>query len=245
VLTTAATVENLDLLAGQRADLGFGAIDAVVSDPRVRAGGIGAICRLNDSFLHLVVPTASPIRTLPDCVGHRVAVGAAGSGTEFTSLCLLSATGIRPAQLPRLGQVLAMQAVGDGTVDAAFSLTGFPTPAITELVARRSIRLIPLGTYFHILDRSLPRVYGPAPIPDGAYDGVTATDTVYVPNVLLARPGLPDDAVTLVIEAAWSPSSRRFWVHPDSGWFDIRAAIATGPLQLHPAALAWLRAHKP
>jgi TRAP transporter TAXI family solute receptor len=245
VLTTAATVENLALLAGARADLGFGAIDAVVSDPRARAGTIGTICRLYDSFLHLVVLDGSPIRSLRDLAGKRVALGAAGSGTEFTATTLLTATGVRPGQQPRLGQDPAMAAVGAGTVDAAFSLTGFPTPAITQLAQRRRIRMVPLGDYFRILDRAIPRVYGPAPIPEGAYPDVPATDTVYVPNVLLGRPGLTDDAVTLVIEAVLSPSSRQFWTHPDSRRFDVRAAIATGPLDLHPAALAWLRAQKP
>jgi hypothetical protein len=246
VLPTAATVENLDLLARGRADLGFGAIDAVVSAPRTGTiGTTGTICRLYDSFLHLVVLDGSPIRSLRDLAGKRVAMGAAGSGTEFTATTLLTATGVRPGELPRLGQDPAMVAVGAGTVDAAFSLTGFPTPAITQLAQRRRIRMVPLGGYFRTLDRAIPRVYGPAPIPEGAYPDVLATDTVYVPNVLLGRPGLTDDAVTLVIEAALSPSSRQFWTHPDSRRFDVRAAIATGPLDLHPAALAWLRAQKP
>jgi hypothetical protein len=246
VLTTSATVDNLNLLATNRADLGFGAIDAVISDPRVRSGGISTICRLYDSFLHLVVRDGSPLRQLSHLAGRRVAVGAAGSGTEFTAMRLLSATGIQPAQLPRLGQAPAMQAVGDGAVDAAFSLTGFPTPAIKTLADRHRIRLIPLGEeYFRILDGSIPRVYGPAPIPEGAYPGVPVTESVYVPNVLLARAGLPDDTVTMVVEVILSPASRRFWIHPDSRRFDLRAAIATGPLRLHPAALAWLRAQKP
>jgi TRAP transporter TAXI family solute receptor len=245
VLVTAATVDNLGLLAQRRADLAFGALDAVVSDPRVSAGSITAICRLYDSFLHLVVPAGSPIHALPDLAGRRVAMGAAGSGTEFSAGRLLDATGIRPAALPRLGQTPAMEAVAAGTVDAAFSLTGFPTPAITWLATRQRIRLIPLGDYFRTLDASVPRVYGPGPIPEGTYPGVPSTESVYVPNVLLARPGLPDDVVTLVIGVLLSPGSRRFWVHPDSSRINIRSAIATGPVGLHPAALAWLRDHKP
>lgn len=245
VLSTAATVDNLNLLAGRHADLGFGAIDAVVCDPRVRAGTISTLCRLYDSFLHLVVRSSSPVTRLTDLTGRRVAVGAAGSGTEFTAMTLLTAAGIHPKALPRLGQTPAMQAVGDGTVDAAFSLTGFPTPAITDLADRQPIRLVRLGEYFQTLDTAVPGVYGPAPIPDGTYRGVLATDTVYVPNVLLGRPGLSDDVITLVVRAVLSPQSRRFWVHPDSRRFDVRAAIATGPLRLHPAALAWLRRQKP
>ncbi|HET9657618.1 MAG TPA: TAXI family TRAP transporter solute-binding subunit [Kineosporiaceae bacterium] len=245
VLVTAATVDNLGLLAERRADLAFGALDAVVSDDRVRTGSITALCRLYDSFLHLVVLDGSPIRALTDLAGHRVAVGAAGSGTEFSVTKLLQATGIRPAALPRMGQNPAMDALAAGSVDAAFSLTGFPTPAITKLAGRQRIRLVPLGDYFRTLDGAVPRVYGPGPIPEGTYPEVPSTESVYVPNVLLARSGLPDEVVTFVIGVLLSAQSRRYWVHPDSSRINVRSAIATGQVGLHPAAVTWLRDHKP
>jgi hypothetical protein len=198
-----------------------------------------------DSLLHLVVPARSVIRVLGDCAGRRVSVGASGSGTEFIVLRLLGLTGVRPAAMVRLGQAEALDALARGAVDAAFSLTGFPTPAIAQLAAREPLRLVPLVDFVPVLERSVPHVYAPAAIPVGTYAGVGAALTVFVPNLLLARPALPDAAVSLVTEALLSPVSRRFWTDPDSRRIDVRTAIATGPVRLHPAALAWLRAHKP
>lgn len=245
VMMTGATVDNLRLLTAGRADLAFASLDGAVVDPRVRDRSIMAISRMYDSFLHLVVPAESKIRTLRDVQGVRVSVGASGSGTEFTSTRLLASGGIEPSAVVRLGQAAAMDSLDKGTTDAAFSLTGFPTPAITALAKRRSLRLIPLGEYFGMLDRAIPRVYGPAAIPDGTYVGVAAADTVFVPNVLLARPKLSDDIVTVVTEAVLSTASRRFWAHPDSQRVDSRMAIATGPVHMHPAAQAWLNGNKP
>jgi len=244
-LVTAATVDNLQLLATSAADLGLASLDAAAVDARTLDGRITAVSRVYDSLLHLVVPAESAVRALRDCAGRRVSVGAAGSGTEFTALRLLGLAGVHPSAQVRLGQTEAMQALDGGAVDAAFSLTGFPTPAIRALAAARPLRLVPLVEFAVLLERSLPRVYASAAIPAGVYPGVPATETVFVPNLLLARPGLDDAAVELVTEALLSPDSRPFWSHPDTGRIDVRTAIATGPVTLHPAALSWFRAHKP
>lgn len=243
VLPTAATVENLRILGSDEADIGFASLDAAVADSRVRQQTIYALTRVYDSFLHLVVPAESRIQTLRDLVGVRVAVGGAGSGTEFTATKLLSITGIAPAEELRLGQTPAMTALADGKIDAAFSLTGCPTPAISELASRRRIRLVPLGDYFGDLERSIPRAYAPAPISGDVYRGVPAVDTVLVPNVLLARPELPDAVVRLLLSALYDKRSQQFWAHEESRRMTLEMATVTGGAALHPAAKSWLADH--
>lgn len=243
VRPTAATVENLGLLARGEADLGFASLDAAMTNPLVRQKTITALTRVYDSCLHLVVPAESRIRNLRDLAGARTSIGGAGSGTEFTANRLLSLAGVTPAQTVRLGQSPSMNALESGIIDAAFSLTGFPTPAIAALATRRPLRLVSLAEYFGELDRSIPRAYAPAPIPGGTYHGVKATDTVLVPNVLLARPDLGDTAVTVVMGALFADSSKRFWAHPDSRRISRDLATVTGGAALHRAARAWLDGH--
>jgi TRAP transporter TAXI family solute receptor len=237
---TGATVENLRRLVLGTSDLGFASLDAAAVDSQVRTHVIRALGRVYDSCLHLVVPKESPIRSLRDVAGRRVCVGALASGTEFTSVGLMGSAGVQPAQVVRLGQALAMKALEEGALDASFSLTGYPTPAIAALAKRRAIRLVPLGEYFGTLDRSIPQAYAPAPIPAGVYQGVEATDTVLVPNVLLARPGLSDVAVALVMNALYGDRSQRHWRHAESKQISWRMATVTGPVLLHPAAQRWL-----
>jgi TRAP transporter TAXI family solute receptor len=244
VQVTSATIENLHKLAVGESDLAFASVDAAALDSQVRTQTLTALGRVYDSSLHLVVRAESPISSLRDLVGRRVSVGAANSGTEFTSRRLMDCTGIEPSKVVRLGQTPAMEAVDDGTVDAAFSLTGCPTPAIADLARRRAIRLVPLAEFYGFLDREIPRAYALAPIPAGTYQGVgTATDTLLVPNVLLARPGLSDVAVALMMNALFDPRSGRYWVHPDSRAISLAMATVTGPVVLHPAARAWLDGH--
>jgi TRAP transporter TAXI family solute receptor len=243
VRSTAATVENLRLLARGEVDLGFVSLDAAMIDPLVRQQILTALTRVYDSCLHLVVPAESRIRNLRDLAGARISIGGDGSGTEFTVNRLLSLTGVTPAQILRLGQSPSMTALQSGIIDAAFSLTGSPTPAIAALATRRPLRLVPLGEYFGELDRSIPRAYAPAPIPEGTYRDVKATDTVLVPNILLARSDLSDIAVTVVMSALFADSSKRFWVHPGSRRMSRDLATVTGGAALHGAARAWLDNH--
>jgi TRAP transporter TAXI family solute receptor len=245
VVETAATVDNLHRLGTRQCDLGFASLDGATVDQQVRRGEITALTRVYDSYLHLVALAGSAVQTVRDLEGRQVSVGGAGSGTEFTAVRLLEAAGVRPARLVRLGQTASMAALADGSIDAAFSLTGYPTPAITDLAARRPLRLVPAGEYFGFLDRAIPHAYQPAPIPAGAYAGVpTSTDTVLVPNVLLGRPQLPGAAVTLVLDALFSARSERFWRHPESRQLSRAMAGATGGVTLHPAAQEWLDAHQ-
>lgn len=243
VQMTSATVENLRRLSLGTSDLGFASLDAAALDAHIRTQAITALGRIYDSCLHLVVPARSRVESLRDLTGLRVGVGAAASGTEFTSLRLMEAAGVQPAQAVRLSQAAAMQALGAGSVDAVFSLTGYPTPAIAELARKQPLRLIALAEYAGLLERAIPRAYAPAPIPAGVYQGVGAVDTVLVPNVLLARPGLSDVAVALMMNALYGEASRQYWVHPDSRRISLGLAMITGPVLLHPVAQTWLNHH--
>jgi TRAP transporter TAXI family solute receptor len=244
VRPTAATVENLGLLVKEEVDIGFASLDAAATDSAVRQGVLTVLCRVYDSCLHLVVLADSPVRSLRDLNGTRVSIGGSGSGTEFTARTLLSAVGVHPSRLEVLGQTPSMTALEAGTIDAAFSLTGFPTPAITELATRRDLRLVPLGEYFGDLERAIPSAYAPAPIPEETYRGVPAVDSILVPNVLMARPELPDAVVTLVMDVMFAEESKRFWTNPDSKRIDLAMATVTGAATVHPAAREWLRRHR-
>jgi hypothetical protein len=243
VRQTAATVENLHLLASGKADIGFASLDAAGADVQVRNGVVTGLGRVYDSFLHLIVPAESAIMSLRDLGGKRVAIGGVGSGTEFTANTLLAVAGVKQPHPVNLGQAPSMQALDAGSIDAAFSLTGIPTPAISELASRRALRLVELGEYFGDLDRTIPRAYAPAPIPSGVYHQVGAADSVIVPNALLARPGLPDAAVTLIMNALYSRESQQFWVSPDSKRISRDMATVVGASTMHPAAKAWLNSH--
>jgi TRAP transporter TAXI family solute receptor len=245
-----ASTDNIRMLRAGDVHLGLTSLDALITSDGSAPGGVSAICRLYDSHLHLVVMAGSAIDEFRDLTGKRVSLGAHDSGTEFTSLRVLTFGPVR-ADVRNLSQAESAAALRDGTIDAMFSLTGVPTPAITELAQRHPVRLIPLDAQADGLFTAYPGPYAPAMIHAAAYAGVAATRTVAVPNVLLARDDLPDDLVYAITDTIFThtgaiPSAGREDADalPEAWQINVRTGISTASVPLHPGAAAWFRHHK-
>ncbi|WP_433260911.1 TAXI family TRAP transporter solute-binding subunit [Micromonospora vinacea] len=245
-----ASTDNIRMLRAGEVHLGLTSLDALITSDGSAPGGLSAICRLYDSHLHLVVMAGSAIGEFRDLEGKRVSLGAHDSGTEFTSLRVLK-LGPLKADAWNLSQAGSAVALRDGTIDAMFSLTGVPTPAITELAQRHRIRLIPLDAQADGLFTAYPGPYAPAMIHAAAYAGVPATRTVAVPNVLLARDDLPDDLVYAITDTVFRhtgaiTSAGRDGAEalPEAWQINVRTGISTASVPLHPGAAAWFRDRK-
>ncbi len=235
---TGSSVDNLRLLADGTGQLGFASLDAIEKNATPPAG-LSAIGRLYDSFMHLVVLKDSPIRSFKDIDGRRVSLGAPGSSTGFTSERLLAMTGVR-VDSRQMSQTEGANAVADGTLDAMLTLTGIPTPAITDLARRKDIRLVDLSAEANALAAQYPGPYVPATIPSTTY-GVDPCPTVSVPNLLLTRDDLGADVVRIVTETTFTEVAAFTKGHPEASHINVRTGIATGQVPLHPGAAGWFR----
>ncbi|MET8090701.1 TAXI family TRAP transporter solute-binding subunit [Micromonospora sp. NPDC005220] len=245
-----ASTDNIRMLRAGEVHLGLTSLDVLITTDGSAPQGLSAICRLYDSHLHLVVMARSGIDEFRDLAGKRVSLGARDSGTEFTSLRVLK-LGPLKADGRSLNQADSAASLRDGTIDAMFSLTGVPTPAITELAQHHPIRLIPLDAQADSLCTAYPGPYAPAMIPATAYADVPATRTVAVPNVLLVRNDLPADLVyaitgTIFTHSGTIASGSRDEPEavPEAWQINVRTAISTASIPLHPGAAAWFRDHK-
>ncbi|MEH0932450.1 TAXI family TRAP transporter solute-binding subunit [Micromonospora sp. CPCC 205558] len=245
-----ASTDNIRMLRAGAVHLGLTSLDALITSDGSAPAGLSAICRLYDSHLHLVVMAGSAIDEFRDLAGKRVSLGAHDSGTEFTSRRVLQLGPVR-AVGRNLSQAESAAALRDGTIDAMFSLTGVPTPAITELAQRHPIRMIPLDAQAGGLFTAYPGPYAPATIHAAAYAGVPATRTVAVPNVLLARDDLPDDLVYAITDTVFrhtgaitSADRDDAGTLPEAWQINVRTGISTASVPLHPGAAAWFRDRK-
>lgn len=245
-----ASTDNIRMLRAGEVHLGLTSLDALITTDGSAPEGLSAICRLYDSHLHLVVMAGSAIDEFRDLKGKRISLGARDSGTEFTSLRVLQLGGVI-ADGRYLSQAESAAALRDGEMDAMFSLTGVPTPAITELAQRHPIRLIPLDAQADALFAAFPGPYTPAMIPATAYAGVPATRTVAVPNVLLVRNDLPDDLIYAITDTIFthtgtitSASRDDAEAVPEARQINVRTGISTASIPLHPGAAAWFRDRK-
>lgn len=238
---SSASVENLRLLKAGTAQLGLSSLDSA-GDPS-SLEGISAIGRLYDSFLHLVVPETSPIRTFADLAGRRVSLGPVESGTEFTAIRLLRLLGVQANDV-RMAHSESARQLEAGTIDAFLALTGIPTPAISGLVDKFPIRLVSLAEQARALANAFPGPYVPVTIPALTYGDLGANETVSVPNLLLATTSLADDVVEVVTRTVFTESQRITAGHPEISRINIRTGIATGQVPLHPGAERWFRSVK-
>ncbi len=248
-----ASTDNIRMLRAGEVHLGLTSLDALITTDGSAPEGLSAICRLYDSHLHLVVMAGSAIDRFRDLEGRRVSLGARDSGTEFTSLRVLELGRVN-TDGRYLSQAESAAALRDGEIDAMFSLTGVPTPAVTELAQRHPIRLIPLDAQADALFTAFPGPYTPAMIPVTAYAGVPATRTVAVPNVLLVRNDLPDDLVRAITDTIFTHTGTIISASrdaeavpeavPETWQINVRTGISTASIPLHPGAAAWFRDRK-
>jgi TRAP transporter TAXI family solute receptor len=103
------SLANLQRLRDGSADLGLTTVDA--TEPPIRTGlspaavdagveaqetsvQLRALGRIYDDYVQIVVRADSPLRTVADLAGRRVAVNTAGSGTALVARRVLEAAGI-------------------------------------------------------------------------------------------------------------------------------------------------------
>ena len=105
--------------------------------------------------------------------------------------------------------------------------------------------MLPLGDVAPRLRARHAAAYRPATIPPTTYGRPEGVATVASANLLLCRPDAPADLVSAVLDTAFRRRAEIAAAQPAGNALDLRAAISTDPVPLHPAAAAYYRAGKP
>ncbi|WP_336204730.1 TAXI family TRAP transporter solute-binding subunit [Nonomuraea sp. LPB2021202275-12-8] len=239
VLRTAASVENLTMLAGGRADVGFSLADSADDAVRVGSQPVSALARMYMNYVHLVVAEDSAVQELADLAGRAVSIGARGSGTAVTAARVIAAAELASApRVGRLGLDESIKALAGGDIEAFFWSGGVPTPALASL---GDIRLVPLEPLVPVLRRAYGPVYEPATVPAGVYGGARVITTVGTPSYLMCRTSLPDEMAFTVTETLFRARDRLQAPSAPGGRLDERYAIGTGVVPLHAGAARYYR----
>ncbi|MFC6883705.1 MULTISPECIES: TAXI family TRAP transporter solute-binding subunit [Actinomadura] len=242
VTKTAASVENLELLAAGRADLGFALADSAEDAVRVRRRPICALARMYLNYVHLVVPDGSKVRAPADLDGRAVSIGAEGSGTAVTAERVLAAAGpVRPARTLRLGLEESIAALRDGRIEAFFWSGGVPTPAVDALGRAAPIRLVALSGLVRRMRRSYGPMYEPVPVPAGAYGGTAPVSTIGTASYLVCRRALGAGTAFRATEVLFSSRDRLRVPDAPGARLDRRYAVGTGGVPLHAGAVRYYR----
>lgn len=164
-----------------------------------------AIGSLHFSVLHMMTLDGSPIDSIEDLKGKRVAVGPAGGGTipflkQVLGLHGMSIDDITPSFLS-YGDGFSQLA--DGNVDAAFALSGYPAGAVMQARANKPLKFIKLSE--DTMEKALEKYknYNRVVVPKDVYD--TAEDGIIlgVNNMLVVDAGADADKVYKITEAIY------------------------------------------
>ncbi|GAA0360878.1 TAXI family TRAP transporter solute-binding subunit [Actinoallomurus spadix] len=242
---TTGSLDNLQWLRWGGDRLAFLAADVAgtaAAEPDAPDAPIRALARLYDDYLHLVVLQSSDYRTIDDLRGRHVSVGAKGSGVEVVAQRALAAAGLTGHLTPvRMGLDYAPAGLRSGLIDAFFWSGGLPTAGIAELAARLPIRLIPLGGLAPEIRRRYGPYYRTGTIPSGTYVNVDETQTLALANFLAAPASFDDALAYRVTEILIRDRDALAAAVPSAELLDVRSAIQTDPVPLHPGALRYYR----
>ena len=244
VLATQGSRDNLHRVLSGSADVAFVAADLAADAAAAHPGKLAALARIHDDYLHVVVRTDSPYTSVEMLKGHRVAVGSPESGVEYIADRVLQVAGLKgTTPVIPLGLDASLAALHAGTVDALFWSGGLPTPLITQYNSQIGLRLLDLSALMPGMQRFSP-VYGTATIPGSTYNQPGPVTTLVVPNFLVVPTSMPADVAEALTKGLYDARPQLAAVNRAALSIDVHPGIETGPLPLHPGALAYYRAEK-
>ncbi|MDT0305611.1 TAXI family TRAP transporter solute-binding subunit [Streptomyces sp. DSM 44917] len=255
LLSSAGSVQNIERLVAGDADFAIASADALAAhqarDP-VGTARLRACARLYDDYLQLVVPADSPVRSTADLEGLRVGVGQEQSGVIRAARELLAAAGLDmdgDVRAVREGIDNMPRMLEAGRLDAFFWSGGLPTSAVTRLAMRKDIRLVPLDDLLPALAERGPEAgyYRAAAIPPDAYPDITGgqtVNTIATANLLVTTEDTDPDVAEQITRSVINGRDRIGREVHAAQRVDLRTAIYTQPLPLHPGARRYYRSVK-
>ncbi|MFB7247495.1 hypothetical protein CW362_31070 [Streptomyces populi] len=249
--------ENISRVATGEADFTIAAADAVeayVLQDKPGAKRLRGCSRLYDDYVHLVVLRSSPVESVKDLRGLKVAVGPSGSGVRLIANHVLEAAGLDPrkdiepldASIAKMPDLLEQH-----KIDAFFWSGGLPTNAVQGLSKTADIRLVPIGSdLVEALHKQGggSRYYRSAVMPADAYPRAqrgAAVQTLAVANFLITREDADADLTEELTRTVIASRDRIGSVVHAAQLVDLRTAIYTDPLPLHEGARRYYRSIKP
>ncbi|MFJ6674113.1 TAXI family TRAP transporter solute-binding subunit [Actinosynnema sp. NPDC091369] len=245
VANTAGSVDNLDRLRANQAQVGFSAADAAEEKQKGDGGHkLYALARMHDDYLQLIVRDDLPATKLADLKGLRVSVGARDSGVWLIAQRLLKAADMSPEadlKVQYMDLPTSVEAMRADALDAFFWSGGVPTDAVTDLATTVKLRMLDLGDVLPELRERYP-VYGSATLPASAYrlEGGPVV-TLVVRNFLLVNDTMSEDVAEALVRGLFQAQSDLVAASPVARSIEVRSAIETTPIELHPGAMRYYR----
>ena len=241
-IVTRGAVENPRLIARgdielalTNADLAYFAYDG--QQPYGEPLNILAAGALHPSVLHLISRADGEISTFEQLEGKRIALGAAGGPTVSLARLLLEAHGMSLDDVVPsfLSYSDGFSQLGDGNIDAAFALAGYPAAGVLQTRATQDLSFIQIDSeimaqfiienpYYYLVD-----------MPKEVYDTNTGSTLLAVPNILIVSGNADADFVFGIVGSIYGNLQQLQQTNAIAQQIDL-SQIEHLPIPLHPGA---------
>ncbi|WP_255169405.1 TAXI family TRAP transporter solute-binding subunit [Natrononativus amylolyticus] len=246
VQSTGASVENVGSLGREEAefaliqnDIAYFAfngtgIEEFEDDPVENLRGVAS---LYPETIHIVTQADSGIESVEDLEGASINTGDLGSGTQVNALQILETAGIEDFDEQNTDFGTAADQIGDGDVDAAVTVGGWPLGAIEDLAVNQDIAFVEVSDDLREDLMNDAEWLAEDTIPGGTYDGVDDdVETVSVQAMIATHEGVDEEIVEEVTTAIFD-NTDDFTTQAD--FIDVESAQDGMPIDLHPGAEAY------
>jgi TRAP transporter TAXI family solute receptor len=246
-VATEGSVANARLIGTREADYALVqsnvAAMAAAGEGAFARGPVASLRALGSLFpepVHVVVSARSPIQTVADLRGTRVAIGAPDSGTRADALAVLAAHGLGVKDLAEARDEGLEDAAGRlraGRLDAFFATVGAPARELQRLATRHPIRLVSLDAAaverLVTQNPGLVRLHVPANTYPGQKADVT---TVAAAALLVTHADVPEAEAALVLRLVFENPDYLSAGSGQGAKISKRSGLRGITVPVHPAA---------
>ncbi len=202
---------------------------------------IRVILSLYSAPLHFVVLAKSGIQSLKDLEGKRIAAGAPGSTQELMAREVLKFHGVKNWKHHRLTIAESINALRDGTVEAANPPAGVPISSLLDLSTSHDIRILALESKAIDLILKEHPYWNKDVIPAKSYRGQNEEiPTVGYTTLFITHKDQEEDLIYKATKAILENREKLMKVHPICKEIMLENATRGVAAPFHPGAAKYL-----
>lgn len=249
---TNASFQNTKLVSRKNAEIGFATVDALGLLEKQQLKGeepqktLRALTGLYSNYIQIVTTEKSGIHSLTDLTGKRVSVGSIDSGTKLIAERTLQAADLTSKNIKKftLSFSQSADALRNGSIDAAFFVSGLPNPEITSLSTEMPIKLIPIPEEIVHRLKDQYGYYSEAVVPHETYHGQQKDiSTFSIKNVLLTNKDMSNKEAYNLVKTLYDHLPELEEIHPAARDIKLLEAKTGIPLKFHPGAEKYFSEH--
>jgi TRAP transporter TAXI family solute receptor len=186
----------------------------------------------------------TPIKTIKDLKGKKVAVGAPGSGTEAMARYILKVYGLTYDDIDEqfLSATETSEALKDGNIDVGIVTLGTPAPTLMDLATQREIRFLDIEPdVAQKINKDFP-AYFPTTIPAGTYKNQDKPHhTLAWMGLFLVHKDMSDNLAYDILKAVFDHKDELDQIHAQFKKITLENAVKGMPIPWHPGSVKFFK----